>query len=259
LNYSLRVNRKQLATHSSPDRDAQFQYIATLRSRFQRRAWPIISVDTKKRELVGNFKNPGIKWDRSPIPVNDHDFRSDALGVAIPYGIYDPQANCATVFVGVSHDTPAFAAHSIAAWWQREGLTRYDPASKLLILADSGGSNACRSRAWKTELQDQLCNPFHLDVTVAHYPTGTSKWNPIEHRLFSEISKNWAAVPLLSYPRILRLLRGTATQSGLSVSAYLDRADYPTGSTPDDQLFRNIKIKRNDNLPAWNYTISPNV
>ena len=259
LHFSLRVNRKAMATNSSPDRDEQFQYIASLRARFQQRGLPIISVDTKKRELVGDFKNPGAKWDRAPVRVNDHDFRSDSTGIAIPYGIYDQQANCGTVLVGVSHDTPAFAAHSIATWWKRAGLPRYFRSRELLILADSGGSNGYRSRAWKTELQTQLCNPFRLAVTVAHYPAGCSKWNPIEHRLFSEISKNWAAEPLDSYPKILNLLRGTATQTGLSVRAYLDRAHYPTGAGPDAQLFRSLRLTRPETLPAWNYTIAPNL
>jgi len=196
MNYSLRANHKKLATDSSPFRDQQFQYISSLRHRFQRRGLPMISVDTKKRELLGNFKNAGAKWDRSPVLVNDHDFRSDSTGVAIPYGIYDLLANRGSVFLGISHDTSAFAAHSIAGWWKREGSLRYCRARQLLILADTGGSNSCRRRAWKTELQAQLSNPFDLTVTVAHYPTGTSKWNPIEHRLFSEISKNWAAEPL---------------------------------------------------------------
>ena len=174
LDYSLRVNRKQLATSSSRERDQQFDYISSLRHQFQRRGWPIISVDTKKRELVGNFKNAGTKWDRSPLLVNDHDFRSDSLGVAIPYGIYDVLANRGAVFVGVSHDTPAFAAHAIAHWWQQEGSRRYSGSRQLLILADTGGSNSARCHAWKTELQAQLSNSFALTVTVAHYPAGAS-------------------------------------------------------------------------------------
>jgi hypothetical protein len=189
MDFSLRVNRKAIATDSSPDRDQQFRYISSLRTRFERQGRPIISVDTKKRELVGNFKNNGVKWDRTPVRVNDHDFRSDAIGVAIPYGIYDLLANRGSVFVGVSHDTAAFAVHSIADWWKRDGANRYRRSRNLLILADTGGSNSCRTGAWKTELQTQLCNSFGLTVTVAHYPTGASKWNPIEHRLFSESPK----------------------------------------------------------------------
>ena len=153
MDFSLRVNRKAIATDSSPDRDQQFRYISSLRTRFERQGLPIISVDTKKRELVGNFKNNGVKWDRTPVRVNDHDFRSDAIGVAIPYGIYDLLANRGSVFVGVSHDTAAFAAHSIAGWWKRDGADRYHRGRQLLILADTGGSNSCRTGAWKTELQ----------------------------------------------------------------------------------------------------------
>ena len=235
MDFSLRVNRKAIATDSSPDRDQQFRYISSLRTRFERQGLPIISVDTKKRELVGNFKNNGVKWDRTPVRVNDHDFRSDAIGVAIPYGIYDLLANRGSVFVGVSHDTAAFAAHSIAGWWKRDGADRYHRRRQLLILADTGGSNSCRTGAWKTELQSQLCNSFGLTVTVAHYPTGASKWNPIEHRLFSEISKNWAAEPLDSYPKVLNFIRNTCTRTGLTVSAYLDRRQYPTGTSPDPE------------------------
>jgi hypothetical protein len=191
MDFSLRVNRKQIATNSSPYRDQQFQHICSLRTRFQRQGLPIISVDSKKRELIGNFKNSGTKWDRAPVLVNDHDFRSDASGVGISYGIYDPPHNRGAVCVGVSHDTPAFAAHSIATWWKGEGSRRWGRVPKLLVLADAGGSNSCTSWAWKTEIQAQLCNAFGITVTIAHYPTGASKWNPIEHRLFSEISKNW--------------------------------------------------------------------
>jgi len=246
-----------IATDSSPDRDQQFRYISSLRTRFERQGLPIISVDTKKRELVGNFKNHGVKWDRTPVRVNDHDFRSDAIGVAIPYGIYDLLANRGSVFVGVSHDTAAFAAHSIAGWWKRDGADRYRRGRQLLILADTGGSNSCRAGAWKTELQTQLCNSFGLTVTVAHYPTGASKWNPIEHRLFSEISKNWAAEPLDSYPKVLNFIRNTCTRTGLAVSAHLDRRQYPTGTSPDPEHVRRLCIKRHSTLPDWNYTIAP--
>jgi hypothetical protein len=259
MDYSLRVNHKQLATDSSPDRNLQFDYIASLRTRFQRWGLPIISVDTKKRELVGNFKNLGRRWERSLTLVNDHDFRSDSLGVAIPYGVYDLLANRGSLFVGVSHDTPAFAARSIARWWSREGLLRYPCAHQLLILADTGGSNGFRCLTWKIELQTQLCNPFDLTVTVAHYPTGASKWNPIEHRLFSEISKNWAAEPLVSYEKILKFIRTTKTHSGLTVSAYLDRTHYQTGLDPDSDQVRQLRLRPHDTLPKWNYTICPHL
>jgi hypothetical protein len=259
MDYSLHVNHKVLPTDSSPDRDQQFGYISRLRARFQRQHLPIISVDTKKRELVGNFKNPGTRWDRSPILVNDHDFRTDSIGVAIPYGIYDLLANRGSIFLGISHDTPCFAARSIARWWSREGLCRYPDSAKLLILADTGGSNSCRCHAWKTEIQEQLCNRFNLTVTVAHYPTGTSKWNPVEHRLFSEISKNWAGEPLNSYEKILKSIRTTNTQTGLKVTAYLDRTFYDTGLAPSTERFRQLNLRAYDILPKWNYAIAPNL
>jgi hypothetical protein len=257
MNYSLHVNHKMLATDSSPDRDEQFEYISQLRSHFQRRNHPIISVDSKKRELVGNFKNYGTRWDRIPILVNDHDFRTDSIGVAIPYGVYDLLANRGSIFLGISHDTPSFAARSIARWWCREGLCRYPRTGRLLILADTDGSNSCRCHAWKTELQKQLCNPFNLTVTIAHYPTGTSKWNPVEHRLFSEISKNWAGEPLSSYEKILKFIRTTNTQTGLRVSAYLDRTQYDTGLGPTRDEWTQLRLLPHDTLPKWNYTIAP--
>jgi hypothetical protein len=257
MDYSLRVNHKMLATDSSPDRDQQFEYISELRTRFQRQHHPIISVDSKKRELVGNFKNSGTRWDRSPILVNDHDFRTDSIGVAIPYGIYDLLANCGSIFVGMSHDTPRFAARSIARWWSHEGLCRYPRTGRLLILADTGGSNSYRCHAWKTEIQKQLCNRYNLTVTVAHYPTGSSKWNPVEHRLFSEISKNWAGEPLTSYEKILNFIRTTSTQTGLKVTAYLDRTPYNTGLTPTIEERRRLCLVAHNTLPKWNYTIAP--
>lgn len=259
MGYSLRVNHKKLSTDFSPHRDEQFLYLTALRDRFQRRGLPIISVDTKKRELVGNFHNPGARWDLSPRLVNDHDFRSDSTGVAIPYGIYDLLANRGSVVVGVSHDTPAFAAHAISHWWLTEGVLRYPRSRHLLILSDTGGSNGCRCRAWKTELQSRLADSHGLTLTVAHYPTGASKWNPIEHRLFSEISKNWAGEPLDSYQKILRFIRSTRTQTGLSVTAYLDRHYYPVGAEPSSEELETLRLKPHEVLPKWNYTISPNL
>ena len=185
MDYSLRLNMKTLSTESSADRNLQFDYIADMRHRFRRRHSPIISVDTKKRELVGNFKNSGACWRQSSRLVYDHDFRSDSIGVAIPYGIYDTVANRGSVIVGVSHNTPAFAARAIAHWWQREGQGDYYSSRQLLILADTGGSNGAQRGAWKQELQRQLCDGLGLRITVSHYPSGASKWNPIEHRLFS--------------------------------------------------------------------------
>ena len=258
MKFSLRVNRKSISTNSSPDRDQQFQCIASLRTRFERQGLPTISIDSKKREMIGNFKQSGAKWDRSPVLVNDHDFLSDARGVGISYGIYDPLRNRGMVCVGVSHDTAAFAAHSVATWWKLEGARHYAGTSRLLILADSGGSNSCSRWAWKTEIQTQLCNAFSLTVTIAHYPRGASKWNPIEHRLFSEISKNWAAEPLVSYEKMLKFIRTTRTQTGLRVTAYLDRAHYPTGRKPEPSQISALRLTRGKIFPRWNYTIAPN-
>jgi len=257
MGYSLRVNQKQISTSSSPNRNLQFQYLAELRDRFQRRHLPIVSVDSKKRELVGNFKNPGRRWEPVPRCVYDHDFRTDSIGVAIPYGIYDVMENRGALVVGVSHDTPAFAAHAIAHWWHQEASTRYRGSRQLLILADTGGSNSCRCYAWKTELQSQLANSFALAVTVAHYPTGASQWNPIEHRLFSEVSRNWAGEPLDSYQKILNYARTTQTQTGLRVTAYLDRRHYPCGLKPRSEQIASLRLQRHETLPEWNYTIKP--
>jgi len=237
----------------------EFLYLSDLRERFRRRGHPIISVDTKKRELVGVFKNPGARWDLSSRLVNDHDFLSDAIGVAIPYGIYDLLANRGSVVVGISHDTPAFAAHAISHWWHKEGSLRYPRSRQILILSDTGGSNSYRCRAWKTQLQAQLADSFGLTLTVAHYPTGASKWNPIEHRLFSEISKNWAGEPLHSYKKVLRFIRSTKTQTGLSVTAHLDRRQYLTGTEPTAEELQALRIQPHEVLPRWNYTISPNL
>ena len=257
MGYSLRVNHKQIATTVSPDRNLQFEYLAELRDRFRHRHLPISSVDSKKRELVGNFTNPGRRWECAPRRVYDHDFRTDSIGVAIPYGIYDLHENRGALVVGVSHDTPAFAAHAIAHWWQQECSLRYRGSRQLLILADTGGSNSARCHAWKTELQCQLANSFALAVTVAHYPSGASKWNPIEHRLFSEVSRNWAAEPLDSYQKILNFARTTRTQTGLTVTAYLDRRFYPCGLKPSPDQIASLRLHRHETLPEWNYTNKP--
>ena len=257
MGYSLRVNHKKLAGASHPNRDQQFRYITELRERCAADNLPVISVDTKKKELVGAFRNPGAKWDRSPELVNDHDFPSDAEGLAIPYGIYDPRANAGTVFVGRTADTPAFAVDCIEKWWRTEGRKHYPDAEALQILADGGGSNSCTARAWKFNLQHRLCNRHGLRVTVAHYPPATSKWNPIEHRLFCEISKNWAGRPLDSYETILNYLRTTRTSTGLRVRAHLVRKTYKTGVKVTDAQMRELRITPNSVMPKWNYTIEP--
>ena len=257
MGFSLRVNHKKLAGASHPDRNEQFEHIAALCERCTAQHTPVISVDTKKKELVGAFRNAGAKWDRAPELVNDHDFRSQAEGVAIPYGIYDPLANTGTVFVGRTADTPAFAVDCIEKWWRTEGCRRYPDAERLQILADSGGSNGCTPRAWKFNLQHRLCNRHGLRVSVAHYPTAASKWNPIEHRLFCEISKNWAGRPLHSYETILKYLRTTSTATGLHVRAHLVRKNYKTGVKVTNAQMRELRITQDHLLPKWNYTIEP--
>jgi hypothetical protein len=218
---------------------------------------PVISVDSKKRELIGLFKNPGRCWVQTPVAVNDHDFLSDAVGIALPYSLYDTQRNEGTVFVGTSHDTPAFAVDAITAWWQRQGSRQYPKATELLILADAGGSNSCRSRVWKWQLQNQLANSFGLPVTVCHYPPGASKWNPVEHRLLSEISKNWQGKPLDRYATALNYIRRTQTTTGLRVQAHLVRKRYENGQRIPEKQFRLLPIAAHQTLPQWNYTLLP--
>jgi len=206
---------------------------------------------------LGNFKNAGAAWNRQPVLVNDHDFRSTAVGMAIPYGVYDVQANRGAVFVGTTHDTPAFAVDSLEKWWRLEGRKRYPRARQLLVLADGGGSNGPTCRAWKLGLQEKLCDRHRLSVTVSHYPTSASKWNPIEHRLFSEISKHWAGRPLDSYETVLKYLRRTTTAKGLKVRARLIRKAYPKGVKPSDEQMRHLCIKEHGAPSTRNYTLSP--
>lgn len=257
MDYSLRVNRKEIASNSTPDRNEQMRHIAKARKRFTRAGNPVVSVDTKKKELVGRFKNAGVVWSQGPVLVNDHDFRSTAVGMAIPYGIYDPTANRGSVFVGTSHNTPEFAVESISRWWCAEGQSRYPAARKLLILADGGGSNGTTCRLWKERIQAELCDRYGISVTVSHYPTGASKWNPVEHRLFSEISKEWAGRPLDSYGTILRYIRRTKTEHGLTVSACLIRKKYNTGIKVTDEQMKQLRIAKDPTLPRWNYTMKP--
>lgn len=256
LGYALHANTKSLS-RGCPQRDEQFSYIAEEKNQFLRRGLPIISVDTKKKELVGNFKNAGRVWALAPTPVKDHDFRSEGQGMAIPFGVYYPVRNRGSVFVGTSHDTPQFAAENIARWWRQCGQKQYPEADHLFILADSGGSNGARVRMWKWALQQRVANPFGLTITVSHFPTGASKWNPIEHRLFSEISKHWAGQPLDSYQTIVDLIGSTRTQTGLQVRSQLIRRHYPTQRKVSDAQFRSIHLDPHAVLPIWNYTISP--
>ena len=257
MDYKLRVNRKQIATSKSPDRNEQFLHIGEQRRRYAERGLPVISVDTKKKELIGTFKNPGAAWGQQPRPVNDHDFRSDAIALGIPRGLYDTVANCGSVFVGVSHDTPAFAADTLAQWWLSEGQHRYPQAREILLLADGGGSNGWRCHAWKKALQDRVCTPLDLTITVSHYPPGTSKWNPIEHRLFGPISKNWAGEPLTDMETLLNFIRTTKTETGLRVTAQLLPGEYETGMKFSKAEIRALNLVRNDTLGKWNYSLHP--
>ena len=257
LNYSLKSNRKCLSSGNAPDRDAQFKAIKRLRAKFTSAGDPIISVDTKKKELIGRFKNQGQTWCREAKRVKDHDFRSEALAIASPYGIYDLQRNFGVLVVGQSADTPEFAVNSIVTWWRKQGRYHYPTANRLLILADGGGSNGARPRAWKRFLQERLAGECGLTVTVAHYPSGASKWNPIEHRMFSEISKNWAGVPLESFDTIVNFAENTQTRTGLRINAYRDQRVYEKGIKVSDKELRQISLSRNDSLGKWNYTISP--
>lgn len=255
--YSLKSNRKSLSSGNAPNRDEQFRVIADMREEFELENKPIISIDTKKKELIGQFKNPGKKWEKDSTPVKDHDFRSEAHGIAVPYGIYDVTQNHGLLVVGESADTPEFAANCVARWWKEYGCMAYPDASELLILADSGGSNAARSRVWKRDLQEKLCNTFGLTVRVAHYPTGASKWNPIEHRMFSEISKNWAAEPLTSFDKLVNFASGTTTKTGLSIQGCRDKGTYEKGQKVSDKEMKQLNLTAHESLPQWNYTLSP--
>ena len=258
LGYALHVNAKKLeASAAHSDRNEQFEYIATQRQAFAAAGLPIISVDTKKKELIGNFKNAGQAWGQEAEAVNVHDFLNDAVGRAVPYGIYDLIHNRGTVYVGTSADTAQFAVEAIASWWESSGRLAFPQAEQLLILADAGGSNGCRVRLWKQQLQHQLSDRFGLKVTVCHYPTGCSKWNPIEHRLFSHISLNWAGKPLRSWEIMLAYLRGTTTSTGLEVQAFLSESVYATGQSVSDSDMQTLNLERHVVCPNWNYTIRP--
>ena len=258
LGYSLHANVKTAeAGREHPDRDQQFKYIEAQRQVFQAAGWPMISVDSKKKELIGNFKNAGRTWGQEPESVNTHDFLHDALGRAVPYGIYELIHNGGYVYVGCSGDTPQFAVQVLAAWWHTEGSIAFPQANQLLILADAGGSNGCRPRVWKRELQTQLSDPCGLTLTVCHYPTGCSKWNPIEHRLFGPISLNWAGKPLRTFDIMLACIRGTTTATGLTVKAFLMEGVYENGQHVSDAEMKALNIEHHTVCPNWNYTIRP--
>ncbi len=258
LKFSLQANRKTLEGSNHPDRNAQFNYINDAVTSALGGNQPVISVDTKKKELVGDFKNNGREWrpQGNPEEVRVHDFLIKELGRAVPYGIYDLAANAGWVSVGMNHDTAAFAVQTIRRWWQEIGCLRYPGATKLVITADGGGSNGSRVRLWKLELQ-RLADELGIDIEVHHLPPGTSKWNKIEHRLFSFITMNWRAQPLVSYRVIVDLISATKTKTGLTVRCELDPEIYPKGVVVSDREFAAIKIKPAEFHGEWNYTISP--
>jgi hypothetical protein len=258
LDYSLQGNRKTKEGLSHPDRDAQFRFINDKVAEALAEQQPVISVDTKKKELVGDFKNAGHEWrpKGTPEEVRVHDFLIKELGRAVPYGVYDIAANAGWVSVGIDHDTAAFAVNSIRRWWHTLGRVRYPDATRLVVTADGGGSNGSRLRLWKRELQ-KLANEIGIDISVSHFPPGTSKWNKIEHRLFSFISQNWRAKPLVSYKAIVQLIAATTTSTGLTVHCELDQNRYPKGIIVSDAEMASINITRADFHGDWNYTISP--
>lgn len=257
MDFSLKANKRKEGRHGCPERDEQFRYIASQKQRFITACWPVISVDTKKKELIGEFRNNGRTWRRQAEEVNEHDFPGVAKWRAVPFGIYNVMKNEGYVYVGISNDTPEFAAYSIAQWWKDEGCRAYPSGSELLILADSGGCNGCRARAWKLNLQEKLCDAFGLTVTICHYPTGCSKWNPVEHRLFSHISTNWQGKPLKTLEIMLGYIRGTSTGTGLKVKAFLDRGLYKRGQKVKSEDLERLKIEPHATCPKWNYTLHP--
>lgn len=258
-NYSLQSNKKTREGIQHPDRNAQFEFINEDVKKQLRNREPVISVDTKKKELIGNFKNNGREWHlkSEPTEVNSHDFEDSILGKAVPFGVYDLVQNKGMVNVGIDHDTAAFAVESIHQWWIRLGAAIYPDATTLTITADSGGSNSARSRLWKVELQ-QFANKNGLDIRVRHFPPGTSKWNKIEHRLFSFISKNWRATPLRTLATIINLIGSTTTTAGLKVYARFDNKKYPTGIKITDAQLAKVNLFPDKFHGDWNYTIKPN-
>jgi hypothetical protein len=258
VGYRLQANRKTREGGDHPDRDAQFAHINATAEAFLEAEEPVISVDAKKKELVGDFKNGGREWrpKGEPEHVRVYDFKIPELGRVTPYGVYDLAAHAGWVSVGIDHDTAAFAVATIRHWWEHSGQARYPAATRLLISADGGGSNGVRTRLWKRELQ-RLADETGLALTVRHFPPGTSKWNKIEHRLFSYITQNWRGQPLVSYAVILSLIAGTTTQTGLTVQSYLDTASYPAGVTVSDAEMAALRLERDPFHGEWNYTILP--
>jgi hypothetical protein len=256
--YSLQSNRKRREGKQHPDRNAQFEHIAKRVMALQRQGQPALSVDTKKKEVLGNLKNPGKTYrpKRKPIAVDVHDFPDPKLGKAIPYGVYDLQHNEAGVSIGVTHDTAEFAVAAIRRWWQQLGRQRYLSPKRLLITADSGGSNGSRNRLWKLMLQ-KFADKTGMIIEMCHFPPGTSKWNKIEHRLFCHITRNWQGVPLETLEVIVQLIGSTHTSKGLEVHAWLDERQYEKGRKVTEEEFDSLKIKPNKFHGEWNYEIHP--
>ena len=258
MGYSLQANRKTTEGRQHPDRDAQFNHINRRARAFQRRGDPVVSVDTKKKELVGDFRNGGREWrpGGEPERVRVHDFKDEALGKAVPYGVYDLSADAGWVSVGVDHDTAAFAVETLRRWWRNMGSAAYPRTRRVLVTADAGGSNAARSRLWKAELQ-RFADETGLKVSVCHFPPGTSKWNKIEHRMFSRIAQNWRARPLVSREAVVELIANTTTRAGLTIRVELDENEYPKGIKVTDEQMAALFLARDKFHGDWNYTISP--
>jgi hypothetical protein len=256
MGYSLQVNKKKQAGAQHPDRDEQFRYIAALKAQFLREGLPVISIDTKKKELIGNYRREGTTWRRRPIETDSY-FVGDAKCVAVPFGIYDVAQNVGYVTVGISGNTAEFAVNCLVSWWTRHGRSAYAHTDRVLILADGGGGNGYNLRTWKNDLQERLCDAFGLTVTLCHYPPACSKWNPVEYRLFSHISMNWAGQPLLNLDLMLGFIRGTTTTAGLKVEAYLDQGIYRKGRKVTDRQLKELALSTHEICPRWNYTLAP--
>jgi hypothetical protein len=256
LRYTLRSNQKRLSRKQDERRDEQMRHLTRIRKRFLRRNLPVLSVDCKKKELIGQFRNPGRTWRQQPLQVLETDFPSDAKGKAVPYGIYDVQYNEGYMVVGVSHETAEFAMRAIQRWWLEVGQARYPGCRHLLLQADSGGANACDSWLWKAALQ-KLADRFGITIRVNHFPAGASKWNLIEHRMFCIISQTWAGQPLESYETMLKFIRTSKTQTGFRCRTYFDRRNYPTKQKISSDEKANLNLQHDRLFPEWNYTIKP--
>jgi hypothetical protein len=256
MGYSLQVNKKKQAGAQHPERDEQFRYIAVLKAQFLGNGLPVISIDTKKKELIGNYRREGKTWRQKPIETDSY-FAGYAKCVAVPFGIYDVAQNLGYVTVGISHNTAEFAVSCLENWWKLHGRSAYPHADRMLILADGGGGNGYNLRTWKKDLQDRLCDVFGLTITLSYYPPACSKWNPIEYRLFSHISMNWAGQPLRNLDVMLAFIRGTTTITGLKVEAHLDQGIYRKGRKVTDQQLEDLALSVHDTCPRWNYTLAP--